>query len=76
MQEALLLCAFGVAAGVGFSYGGRAVLKEAFPTITILIGFGWLVRAGLLAVFGGVLGALYPAYLAARQEPIVALAYE
>jgi len=76
LQESLLLCAFGVAAGVAFSYGGRALLKEAFPTITILIGFGWLLRAGLLAVLGGVLGALYPAYLAARQEPIVALAYE
>jgi len=47
-----------------------------FPTLTILITFWWLVKAGLLAALGGVLGAVYPAWLAARQDAIVALAYE
>ncbi len=76
LRESLLLCALGVAAGVGFSYGIRALLKEAFPTITILITAEWLLKAGALAALGGVLGALYPAWLAARQDAIVALAYE
>ena len=76
LQEALIICAFGIVAGVAFSYGGRALLKEAFPTITILISATWLALAALLALVGGTLGALYPAYLAARQDPIVALAYE
>jgi putative ABC transport system permease protein len=76
LWESLLLCALGVAVGVGFSFGGRALVKELFPTITILITAGWLTKAAALAIGGGVLGAIYPAWLAARQDAIVALAYE
>jgi len=76
VQESLLVCAVGIGIGIAFSYGGRAMLKEVFPTLTILISPGWLLRAAVLALVGGVLGALYPAYIAARQDPIVALAYE
>lgn len=76
VQESLLLCAAGILVGVFFSFGTRTLLKEMFPTLTILISAGWLARAALLALAGGVLGAFYPAYLAARQDPIVALAHE
>ena len=76
LRESLLLCAVGAAIGVGLSYGAAAALKHAFPTITILITWGWLTRAALLAFHAGVLGAIYPAWLAARQDAIVALAYE
>ena len=68
--------AVGAAIGVGLSYGAAAALKQAFPTITILITWDWLLRATLLAFLAGVLGAIYPAWLAARQDAIVALAYE
>jgi putative ABC transport system permease protein len=76
LQESLLVCGIGIIAGVILSYSLSALLKQAFPTITILITAGWLGRAALLALLGGTLGALYPAYIAARQDPIVALAYE
>ncbi|MFQ5926393.1 MAG: ABC transporter permease [Terriglobia bacterium] len=76
LQESLLVCALGILAGITFSYGGRTLLKEMFPTLTILISADWIARAALLALASGTLGALYPAYLAARQDPIVALAYE
>ncbi|MCI0403777.1 MAG: ABC transporter permease [Acidobacteria bacterium] len=76
LRESLLLCAVGAAIGVGLSYGAAAALKHAFPTITILITWGWLTRAALLAFLAGVLGAIYPAWLAARQDAIAALAYE
>lgn len=76
LHESLLLSVAGVLAGIGLSYGGRVVLKEMFPTITILITQEWLLKAALLATVGGVLGAIYPAWLAARQDTIVALAYE
>ncbi len=49
---------------------------EFFPTLTILITAVWLAKAALLGFVGGTLGALYPAWLAARQDAIVALAYE
>lgn len=76
LRESLLLCAVGAGLGVGFSYAAASALKQMFPTITILITFGWLARATVLALLAGVLGAVYPAWLAARQDAIVALAYE
>ncbi|MBI4461274.1 MAG: ABC transporter permease, partial [Acidobacteria bacterium] len=76
LEEALVVCALGIVAGIALSFALRGLLKEMFPTVTILISAGWLARAALLALVGGTLGALYPAYLAARQDPIVALAYE
>lgn len=76
LRESLLLCAIGAALGVGFSYAAAAGLKAAFPTLTVLITIGWLFKAIALAVVGGALGAAYPAWLAARQDAIVALAYE
>ena len=76
LWESLLLCAVGVGLGIGFCYGGRYLLMEFFPTLTILITVDWLAKAALLGFVGGTLGALYPAWLAARQDAIVALAYE
>ncbi len=76
LRETLVLVAVGVAIGIGFSYGGAVLLKKMFPTLTILITFWWLAKATVLAFLGGVLGAVYPAWLASRQDAIVALAYE
>jgi putative ABC transport system permease protein len=36
----------------------------------------WLVRGALIAFVGSICGALYPAWMAARKDPIEALAYE
>ena len=76
LRESLLLCAAGAAVGVGFSFGAAAALKAAFPTLTILVTVGWLLKASALAMVGGALGSAYPAWLAARQDALVALAYE
>jgi putative ABC transport system permease protein len=76
LREALVLSGVGAGLGIAFSYGGAALLKELFPTLTILISANWLLRASALAVVSGALGSAYPAWLAARQDAIVALAYE
>jgi putative ABC transport system permease protein len=76
LRESLLLCLLGAGLGVGFCYGGAALFKQLFPTLTILITPGWLIKAAGLAVVSGALGAAYPAWMAARQDTIVALAYE
>jgi putative ABC transport system permease protein len=36
----------------------------------------WWPKAGLIALFASLLGALYPGFRAARQDPIEALSYE
>ncbi len=76
LSETTLLCIAGVLTGVGLSFLMRAVFLKAFPSLTILITFKWIMLAGMIAVLGGLLGATYPAWLASRKDPVEALAYE
>jgi putative ABC transport system permease protein len=54
----------------------RSIFLKLFPSLTILISASWVLRAGLIAVVGGLLGAAYPAWMASRKDPVEALAYE
>lgn len=76
LSETSLLCVAGVVVGVGTSYLARFVLLRAFPSLTILITWKWMLIAGIIALAGGLLGASYPAWLASRRDPVEALAYE
>ncbi|HZQ90314.1 MAG TPA: FtsX-like permease family protein [Terriglobales bacterium] len=76
LRETVLLAICGVAVGIGISFATRGALEARFPTLPIEIGARWLVRAAGIAVVGALLGAVYPAYKAARKDPIDALAYE
>jgi putative ABC transport system permease protein len=76
LSETTLLCVLGAVVGIGMSLVLKRVFGSAFPTLTILIQTGWVVRAMLIAVLGGWLGASYPAWLASRRDPVEALAYE
>src|ERR1700729_2987028 len=76
LSETTLLCIGGAVAGVGLSYLMSAIFIKLFPTLTILITPLWVLRAGLIAIVGGLLGAAYPAWMASRKDPVEALAYE
>jgi len=77
LSETALLCVLGLAAGVGLSFLMRLLLQKAFPSLTtILITPSWVVRAGLIALLGGLFGAAYPAWMASRKDPVEALSYE
>ncbi len=76
LSETLLICGVGIVAGIAMSYATRAAFLAAFPTLSILITLGWILRAAGIAAVGGLLGAAYPAWLASRKDPIEALAYE
>jgi putative ABC transport system permease protein len=76
LSETTLLCLAGVVGGIGLSFLMRSIFIKLFPTLTILITVPWILRAGLIAVLGGLLGAAYPAWLASRKDPVEALAYE
>ena len=54
----------------------RALFLKVFPTLTILITVKWIIRATLIAMVGGLIGASYPAWMASRKDPVEALAYE
>jgi putative ABC transport system permease protein len=76
LSETALICAGGIILGVGASFLTRQLFVEALPTLSILITPGWIVRAALIALAGGLLGAAYPAWLANRKDVVEALAYD
>ena len=76
LSETGVICIAGIAAGIALSYMTRSVFLSTFPTLSILITMGWIVRAALIAAVGGLLGAAYPAWLASRKDVIEALAYD
>jgi putative ABC transport system permease protein len=74
--EASLMACFGSIAGVVITFSTSALLKALFPTLQIRIDAPWVFRAIALAIIASAIGALYPAYRAAKADPIEALAYE
>jgi len=76
IRETFLLAMTGIGVGIGFSFGVKALIEQYFPILVVSLHREWWLWAGLIAVGGALLGSLYPAARAARQDPIAALAYE
>nr|HET9994703.1 FtsX-like permease family protein [Candidatus Acidoferrum sp.] len=73
LTESAALCLMGIGAGIGLSYVVRAGFLWKFPTLSILITGGWVMRAGAIALIGALFGASYPAWLASRKDVVEAL---
>lgn len=76
LRECALLGATGVLVGIAGTYGVRVAMHHIFPTTQFEITAFWLAKGAGIAFTGAVCGALYPAWMAARKDPIDALAYE
>ena len=76
IRETFLLALLGIGVGILFSFGAAAVIQKNFPILVVSLHREWWLWSGLIAVGGSMLGSLYPAIRAARQDPIAALAYE
>jgi putative ABC transport system permease protein len=76
LRETVVVCLAGIVAGMAISYGAREAVRALFPLLSILIAPSWLAWSALIAVFGALFGALYPAARAARHDPIHALTYD
>jgi len=77
VAEAFAMGFFGTLVGILFSFGARWIILTVFPaSLQQAIVPDWWPIAGLIALFAALLGALYPGFRAARQDPIEALAYE
>jgi putative ABC transport system permease protein len=76
MAESFLICLMGVGAGFLLSVIGRSALLHFFPTLTVDLIPGWFLRSAILGIGGGLVGALYPAYRAAKLDPVEALNFE
>ncbi len=76
LRECSVLAVVGVLVGIVGTFGVRVLLFHLFPTQHFEITARWLAQASGIAFSGSLLGALYPASMAARKDPIDALAYE
>jgi len=76
LRETALLAIIGIVLGIGISFAATEALIKRLPTLTVMINAHWIIRATLIALGGALIGALYPAFRAARKDPIDALAYE
>ncbi len=76
LRECAALAIVGVLAGIAGTYGVRELMAHVFPTTPFQISVDWIGRGSAIAFVGSLFGALYPAWMAARKDPIDALAYE
>jgi putative ABC transport system permease protein len=76
LRETALLAVAGVVLGIAATYGVREMLSLKFSTFSFELTAAWIIRGALIAFAGALCGALYPAWMAARRDPIDALAYE
>jgi putative ABC transport system permease protein len=76
LREAVLVAIGGVIVGILAAQGIKLFMDVRFPTMTFLLTSHWRVYGAGIALVGSMLGALYPAWKAARKDPIDALAYE
>jgi putative ABC transport system permease protein len=76
LRESGILALTGVLLGIAGTFGVRELLHVKFTTLAFDLTAQWIGRGALIALVGAVLGALYPAWMAARKDPIDALAYE
>ncbi len=76
LAEAVFLCLMGFLAGVALSYLGVWLVGLWSRNLPILLTGEWIVKSGLIALCSCLAGALYPAFRAAKRDPIDALAFE
>lgn len=76
LRECAILAIIGIVVGIAGTFGVRALLAHLFPTLPFEVAVAWILDGSAIAFAGALLGALYPAWMAARKDPIDALAYE
>jgi putative ABC transport system permease protein len=76
LRETGVLAAVGVLVGILGTFGVKFLVMHLFATQHFEITAAWVIRAALIAFVGALCGALYPAWMASRKDPIDALAYE
>jgi putative ABC transport system permease protein len=76
IRESVLMAVVGIGLGIGFTFAIHNYLGSRFPTLFFEITQKWIIEASIIAFLGAIIGAAYPALMAARKDPIDALSYE
>ena len=76
LRETATMAAAGVVLGIAGTFAIKIVLAHVFPTQHFEVTALWIAKGAGIAFLGALFGALYPAWMASRKDPIDALAYE
>lgn len=76
LREALLVSIAGIILGIILTQFIKYGLELRVAKFSFQLTIQWRIYATLIALGGSLLGAIYPAWKAARKDPIDALAYE
>jgi len=76
LRETAAMAAAGVILGIAGTFAVKVMMVHLFPTQHFEVTTMWVLRGAGIAFLGALCGALYPAWMAARKDPIDALAYE
>jgi putative ABC transport system permease protein len=76
LREALLISVAGIVLGIVLTQALKFGISLRSPTFSFQLTNAWRLNATIIALVGSLLGAIYPAWKAARKDPIDALAYE
>ncbi len=77
VRETLLIVIAGTMLGILLTYGTRWILMHAVPaSLTQEIVYQWWPIAAGISIAGALLGVIFPAWKAVKQDVISALAYE
>jgi putative ABC transport system permease protein len=76
LRESALITVCGIALGMVLTQLIHAWMSYRFPTLPFFATTDWWFKGAAIALAGGILGAIYPAFKAASKDPIDALAYE
>jgi putative ABC transport system permease protein len=76
LKESVIICSSGAILGIVISEIIRKIVIMKHPTMQVSMGFSDLIMGLVLGLVAGTLGALYPAFKAARMDPVKALSYE
>jgi len=76
LRETAVMALAGVVLGIAGTFGVQLLMVHMFPMQHFEITWMWVAKGAGIAFLGAICGALYPAWMAARKDPIDALAYE
>jgi putative ABC transport system permease protein len=74
-KEAIAISLIGIVAGLAVSLIAGFAIEQA-TTLRLEFHWSWILRAALIGLCAGAIGALYPAVRAANQDAVKALSYE
>jgi putative ABC transport system permease protein len=74
-KEALLISLLGLILGLVVSIAAGFLIHRIYGLI-FEFGWGWILTAAAIGLFGGLVGAIYPAVRAANLDPVLALSYD